>query len=563
MEALPTSRPPRRLVDHLPDLLLLGALLVAGLRFLAPIERLMDLNLYDESIYLYNGATLLRNGLPTPDWAPLYAVWYFGLSLIQPDRIALYFVNYRLLCLLLPLLLYLTLRRYRVPPAPAAICAFLLLIAEANSAMWPRVSHFALLIILGSLLAAGAARSRTSALALAGFGALLAAYARPELSLAAALIALATLATLARSAAARRSANWPLLGGLALAALALIAGLRPPIGDGYRSFAAFSQHFSLNWVGWTGSTLSPWTNAPAIMATAFGDAQSIGGAMLAGPDLFTRHLLSNAARFPQTLFELFFLHANLLLPAGWQAAEGWLLLLLSLGCALVAGWRGRGLLRERLRALTPLWITLGSYLPGLLITTLVIYPRNHYMLILGMILLVGAMAPFGHPARPLTPRGLLIGLTLAAAMIIFTPRAETVLTFPETKATINTIRFIASLQIAAPVQLLEAEGGYHIYLGDQFSRVAEYEKNGGFSQFAAERRINMIVVSNALRNDSRLRDDPAWQRLLADPAAQGYAQLAIPTTERLLLVEQGLLTQRSLWPSPSPPSAPTPPTPAR
>lgn len=540
MEAPSTSRPLGRIIDHIPDLLLLGALLIAALRLLAPIERLMDINLYDESIYLYNGATLLQNGLPSADWAPLYALWYFGLSLIQPDRIALYFVNFRLLCLLLPLLLYLTLRRYSLAPAPAAICAFLLLIANANLPMWPRVSHFALLVILVSLIAA-AGRPLADALAVAAFGALLAAYARPEFALAAALLALGALLALARSAEARRAAGRPLLAALAIAALALVAWLRPPIGDGARSFAAFAQHFSLNWVGWTGSTLSPWTNAPEIMAIAFGDAQSIGAALGANPGLFARHMLSNAARFPQTLFDLFFLHGNLLMPADWQAAEGWLLLLLSLGCALAAGLLGRRRLGGRVRALAPLWLTLGCYLPGLLFSALVIYPRSHYLLILGVLLLIGALAPFGGPARPLTPGRLLAGLSLAAAMAIFTPPAEAVLTVPEAKVTINTIRAIESLGVAGPVQLLEAEGGYHIYLGGQFSRVAEYEKDRAFSQFAAERRINMIVVSDALRNDSRLRDDPEWQRLLADPAAQGFTPIAVPDSPRLLLVVRGLL----------------------
>ncbi len=532
---------PQWLVERLPDLLLISALLIASLRFIAPVQQLTDILLYDESDYLAYGATLLQNGLPTPDWAPLYAVWYFGLSLIQPDRIDLYFLNFQLLCLLLPLVLYVTLRRYATPPLLAALCAFLFLIARANLPMWPRVSHFALLIVLGSLIAASFARSRTSAFAIAGFGALLAAYARPDLALAALLLALVVGITLLRNSAERQAANWPLLGGLSLAGLGLMLWLGPPVGDGYRSFAAFAQHFGLNWVRWTGSPLSPWTNPFEIIALAFGDVQSVGGALRADPGLFARHVFSNLARAPQAFFELFFFHANLLLPPARQALEGWLILLLSVSSALIVGWRRREQLGGRIRTLTPLWIILGSYLPGLLIANLVIYPRKHYLLILGVLLLIGIMALFGRPGNTRTSAPLLLTLALAAAIAIFTPPATAVLPAAQTKPTLATVDFIAALPIDGPVYMLEAEGGYNIYLGDRFSRVAEYAKDAPFNQWADERRINMIVVSPTLRNYSRLRDDPEWQALLNDPAAQGFVPLPITGTDRLLLVQQSLL----------------------
>lgn len=532
---------PHWLVARIPDLILISALLVAALRFIAPIAQLTDVWLYDESDYLYYGVTLLQNGPPTPDWAPLYALWYFGLSLFQPDRVALYYLNFQILCLLLPLVLYATLRRYAVPTVPAGIAAFLFLIARANLPMWPRVSHFALLIVLGSLIAASFARSRSSAFAIAGFGALLAAYARPDLALAAILLTTVTLVALFHDRAPRRAVNPSLFIGLGLGSFGLITLFGPPIGDGYRSFAAFAQHFGLNWVRWTGSSLSPWTNSFEIIALAFGDVQSIGGALRADPPFFARHVVSNLARTPQAFFELFFFHANLLLPPNHQAREGWLLLLLSGAGALFVGWRRRDQVRQRLRTMAPLWIILGSYLPGLLIANLVIYPRNHYLLILGILLIVGVMALFGRPAAPHTALTLPISVGLGLLMVLALPPTTAILPGAPNKPTLATLAFITALPLNGSVQLLEAEGGYNIYLGDQFSRVAEYDKDGPFNEWAARRQINMIVLSSRLQNDSRLRDDPEWQHLLSDPAAQGYIELPISGTDLTLLVQQHLL----------------------
>src|SRR5690349_8172504 len=77
-------------------ILLLGAMLASGL------ENAVDIGLYDESAYLYRGIQLLHNGLAVPAKAPLYSIWYFVLSLIQPDRIRLYYLNYKLTMIVLP-----------------------------------------------------------------------------------------------------------------------------------------------------------------------------------------------------------------------------------------------------------------------------------------------------------------------------------------------------------------------------------------------------------------------------------------------------------------------------
>lgn len=540
-QSLRIRQTPQWLAARLPDLILLTALFVAALRFVAPVEQFSDVLLYDESDYLYYGAALLQNGLPTPDWAPLYALWYFGLSLIEPDRVALYYLNFQLLCLLLPLALYTVLRRFAVPPPLAATAAFLFLIAQANLPMWPRVSHFALLIVLASLSVAASLRSRASAFAVGAFGALLAAYARPDLALAAVLLSLATLFALVAERKQGRPPAYALLSGLALSGLGLIAVFGPPIGDGYRSFAAFAQHFGLNWVRWTGSSLSPWTNPFEIIALAFGDVQSIGGALRADPTLFARHIFSNLARAPQAFFDLFFVHANLVLPIEQRAREAWIVLLVSLGAACVFGWRRREQLGERFRALVPLWVILGAYLPGLLIANLVIYPRNHYLLILGVLALVGILALFGRTDSGRNGRTLPLSVALALVLMIVLPPTTSILPAAPVKANLATISAIADLSLAGPVQILEAEGGYHTYLGASFSRVAEYDKNGPFAAWAAERRINLIVLSDRLENDSRLRDDPEWQRLLADPGAQGYVALPVADTNRTLLVHQTLL----------------------
>jgi len=59
------------------------------------IEQFLDIGLYDESYYLYRGVSIPTQGFPQAQSAPIYAAWYYLLSLFQHDRVALYYLNYK------------------------------------------------------------------------------------------------------------------------------------------------------------------------------------------------------------------------------------------------------------------------------------------------------------------------------------------------------------------------------------------------------------------------------------------------------------------------------------
>lgn len=105
----------------------------------------------------------------------------------------------------------------------------------------------------------------------------------------------------------------------------------------------------------------------------------------------------------------------------------------------------------------------------------------------------------------------------------------------------ETIRFIQSLEIEEPVNMLEAQGGYRYYLGNNFQRVAEYDKNTDFDRFMQTRNINMIVVTNHLLEDTRFRNDVEWHDFLADYLSFGYVEMDVPNTDRRLLIRADLL----------------------
>jgi len=162
------------------DLLLLSCLGLAAWRLSWSIESFVDIGLHDETGYLRSGVSLWENGLPGAQWGPLYCVWYWVLHLFESDPIRLYYLNYRVLAVVIPLLIYLAARRFSVARSLALLAAFLYLVSPAPH-VWPRVSHFALLVMLACLVATASCRRPLLAQTLLALGFLAASFCRPEL----------------------------------------------------------------------------------------------------------------------------------------------------------------------------------------------------------------------------------------------------------------------------------------------------------------------------------------------------------------------------------------------
>ena len=540
----------RRLRLENADLFVLFILLLAGLKFTSGIQGVLDVSLYDESVYLHSGAALPQAGLPAPAFAPLYALWYYALSLIQPDRVALYYLNYVLTTVLPPLWLYVLLRINRVPVIGSTFLAAYFLITQANFVTWPRVTHFALLIVLIFACAASFARRIETALAVMAAGAVLASYARPEYFL-------SMLLLLALGAGLLVIHRRDRIGGAALAltasvvlAAVLVAIFGLPAfnkGGEERLFYAFAQHFAINWGQWNhvapDSPFQPQDNFQEIAARYFGDATTVSAAWHHNPGMFAKHVLTNITRLIARFPGLFLHHENLFLPPGTrnENIEARLTLLLLPAWLYVERRSWLPNLRPNLRRHRSLIVCLGVLCLPLLPVVAEIYPHDHYLILPGVLIFaVAAILLFGQPAETPSsapgPRTLaLLSLTLLAATpsVSHRPAVDTPIA--------RTIRYIHALGITQPVTELDAEGGYHNYQPANYQQVTEFDKHESFDRFRRDHGINMIVLTKRLREDSHLASDPEWQSFLEHYQEAGFEEQAVPGTAASLLIKQGLL----------------------
>jgi hypothetical protein len=538
---------PKALRAYSLDLLLLVCLILAGLRLTGGLEQVVDLTLFDETGYLYAGLSLPTDGLMPPAWAPLYGVWYFALSRLEPDPVALYYLNFRILSVAAPALVFLLLRACGLPRLVGLLCAWFFLLSVGNLPVWPKPGSFALCLAILFLIAARDPRVPTGSVLLLAVGALLCSYVRPEYALAYVLLTGLYLALLWRRRARLNSrVELAQLIGFVLASFALVFtfGLAALDRNNDRGFEAFAQHYAINWAAWNQVPLDPWTEYETAIRASFDDATSLGEALAANPGAIARHVASNLAGYPTALAGTFLAHFTPLLPAGepWSRTVGiWLLGLAALGAAAWGLYRHRGELRARLRE-RGLQLLMFALLCGpALASAIIIYPRTHYLLLQGVLLALAAgLLAAGRGA---SGRGATAGLAATAlALTLLTPPVGATWYGASLAGhgspNRDTILFIRALGVAGPTDLLEAEGGFHVYLGPQFRRVPHFLKEGGAEAFLRERGVDLVVVSEQLRRDRRYADDPEWRAILADPGAAGFSRVAIPGTDRELLIKR-------------------------
>ena len=384
----------RRIDRYRVTMLVLFALLVvAGWRYAAPVDKVLDIGFADETLYLREGLNLSWHGLHTMR-APLYALWYRGLALFVHDPMALYDLNLRLQIILLPLSLFLAMVWAGLSPAAAFVVAWAWLLTDANLEPWPRVSAFAWILLL-----AGIGWQRRFPEDWKGWAGLLiltglSMYARPEMMLAfALLLALAVWQRRCHKADLRKVIAGVLLFGL------LAGVLFGSPNEKNRLFDAFVQHFAFRWQKEYLLNGTPWNHWRTAIDKAFGpDVHTVAGLFRADPQKVFTHIHANAVDAVTRWGKLLFSHTPYILNRHslWEGIA-WALIFAGL-----AGWQA-----WRKRRQKDFWKSYGLLLLveaalalPIVGSVLFIYPRLHYLL--GLTLLVWfawAVLVFAPPTR--------------------------------------------------------------------------------------------------------------------------------------------------------------------
>lgn len=535
------------LLEFAPDLLIVSFLIVLGLKYIAGFERFTDITLNDESYYLYNGVNLLRNGLPNAQLSPFYSVWYFFLSLFQSDNISLYYLNFEIITVFLPVCIYILLRRHKVSGVAAFIVSFFFLISYADFAAFPKVTHFALIVILFSLILASLFRTYIIKLTVLLIFGLIVSYIRPEFFISFIIFSLIYIIVFIRS---YKKYNFRILSRVLITIIILISALVTignPLSGGNRGFLAFSQHFSVNWTTWTNNNMSPWRNSKDIIRRNFGDSKTILECYSNNPDAFIRHINSNLKTFSKVM-NMEVRHSNLIIKGSILSRKlefmflVFSLLLMAIIKLIIKRERIKSQFKENFNQRKELWLMLVIYIIPVTISSLLIYPREHYLSMLIVLLSILFITIIMIPEGKINyGRNIMISMVLGIMFLAAAPRISDLKYFSDYKPNLTIINYLRSLKISDEVNILDAEGGYNIYI-PHYNRVNEYSKNCFFRDFLAKNKINMIIPSYKLKVDKRFRSDPEWGNFLKKYEQYGFIKKEIPNSGMELLIKKGLVS---------------------
>lgn len=522
----------------LVDLVLVALLLAIGVCHTEQISQFLDIGLYDESSYLKYGLDTIYI-TPPAEAAPFYAYWYRLLSVIEPNPIELYYLNYKAMTIIPSIALFIFLRASAVNLCFALPLALWLLHMPGNFTIWPKVSHFALILFLIGATLALQLRSWRARFTVFTLVCLAMSYARPEYFLSVVLFFSVTLAAYLRDLNKKntRRSSLVMILLLPLVSVGSVSLLGNPMASGDRSMLAFGQHFSLNWVKNTGDDRNPWTNWELIVRKEFGDVESVGQAFLANPATFARHIVANIHESPKHLASTFLQTYPRSKPGDLRLLQ---IVLTGLGVILFAlafaSYLRRSMRRHSLNGgyvqkylfSNRLDISaLAIFLIPSAISVLIIYPRQHHIFLGGWIaisIFIALLARKSDGDRLIARESqmLIIGLSLVLIKPISAPLHH------ETQVNLKTIEFLTKLNITRQVNILEAEGGFHIYLGRNYRRIAEYDKRTPWVTFMEENKINMILTTKNLVTDSRFFSDKQWLQFIQTPERFGFEVLTLP-----------------------------------
>jgi hypothetical protein len=530
----------KQFIKYLPDIFALSVLLISGLVYVNGIESFLDILETDESLYLHWGATFPA-GFPIPEWSPLYVLWYYFLSLFQPDTIELYFLNYKLMTILPSLFIYILLRVNKVQMIISFTVSLLFLLSFANFPTTPKVSHFALIFLLIGLIISSLIKENKLKLFSFTICLLIVSFIRPEFFLSFLLLSGLLAYDCLKEFYINKKIKFILPAVVtAVLCLILIYSFGSPAGSGERSYMAFGQHYARNWVKWNSDPGDPYADYKRIVKEDFDNSVNFNDAFLKNPAAILRHASENILNSPQ---EFRYMYLSLY-PYKYPNTTLLLLGLFALVLFLIPFSR-YGVKLNPKSLYKQFYENFAEYkssfrvvflaLSPFILSVILIYPRRHYLLFPGLIFILMFVIIIFRNTVTSRKRLFVSILYICTFSLIIVRPLKSLLNEP-VPANLTTLKYLRTMQINDPVFILDALGIFSFYQNENYNRAPEYSKESSFNNYLREWKINLIVLSEKLIKDNRFSNDPEWVYFINNSEEFGFKYIEVPDAGGVKLI---------------------------
>lgn len=523
--------------------IIIGVVLLAIIGFIITLglDKAMDIFFLDESAYLVRGTNMF--GKIPKRWGPLYCTWYKILNLFEGNLIQLFYLNFKAMAILPALLLFVVLSRYSKSLIFSFLIAACFLISAINLPVYPKVSVFCMMLILSALGFSSLFKSGYYKWLTFLAGTLLMSFARPEFYLSFLMIFAIGVGYAAIKRPAIQKQQWLALAGFVLVAVVLHLGLGNPLmvklGDHNRSLIAFGEHYAYNSAKWNNSELFTWLTWEEIVRSDFGDIHSVSEAMQSNFKMFWKHISSNISNLFTGIFGV---ATSMVIP--FKLGKVFTIiagLLISVVFVLKV-------IQQR----KSIPIELG-YLTLLAIPTLIscvlVYPRNHYLVLL--VPIIGLLFVFTFQfLKDDKNVALPVIVVLSALFMFFSPRSNEFkyFEFRKEEGVLNNQMAIARLEnskIAEPVKTLSNEGDFSAFLKKDLEWISAIQKKrDNFDEYLNQNNPDVIYITETMLKNPYYFEDESWQQFLINYSEKGYTKVELGTNiKEYFLVKSDLVGQ--------------------
>jgi hypothetical protein len=525
-------------------------LLICGIKVTWNLEQYMDVLFWDESIYLKRG-TLMFDFIPK-DWGPSYSLWYKFLSVFITDNVKLYYFNFKLTSILVAVSFYLLMLSCGVERILAFILSLFFLGSFINMPVWPRISHFCIIVIVNGLIVAKFFTSTFLKFIIYSFVFLICAYARPELYL---LFMLCFVVCVSLFFYKIKQYTKLELGSffilLILFSLTYILYKTPfNNGDSSRSIKVFLQHFAFNLAEWKMVKGAFWIEFIEVDKKYFNAINSLPSIISSNSALFFKHIFYNLQNYCTQTFKII---VSFFFPVFTKTFH-WLSFMIGLMFFAIYfsfGFSIDNFKKNFIELLKGNCITI-FLLSLILIPTIFIciyaYPRSHYLIMqVPFLILVGAIILSSFDIK--IEKEINKSVVIATIWFFVTPAAEDFSYFSlfrEEESFCNqaTIKYIKkNFSNNNTVSVFDVEGGLTNLLSTNFTDLGFYytdNKNIEIGKYIKQKKIDILYITPTLLMLNKSKTDSVLNNLIKEPQKYGYVAHKTGTFTPYLLIKKDI-----------------------
>ncbi len=523
-------------------------IIVCGIKVTHGLQRYMDLLFWDEALYLSRGVQLFDQIPKT--WGPSYSLWYKFLSLFISDRVELYYFNFSLTTILICIAFFLLLLSCGVQRVLAFILSIFFLSTFINMPLWPRVSHFCVIVIIAGIIAAKYQKTVLEKLAVLSGALLVCAYARPEMFLPFLVFFAFTFLFFVVNIQQLRKKEWVLTMSLFALVVFIVYFFKTPFnnGDTGRGLRVFLQHFAWNYTEWNRLQNVFWLDFPDIIQRHFKDASSLPAIIHSNPGAFEHHIVSNISNYGIQMGKIIF---SFFAPIFTKDLH-WLCLMVSFMLFIVyfSFTKTSKDKRKRFKALASdnilTLIVLFLFAAPSFMASIYAYPRQHYLLLQVPLLLLLTGLVISSVSVEIEKS--LQKITVVGTIWFFvTPEAEDFTYFSlfrqeESLCNLKTVRYIKSnFTTKDSVRVFDVEGYMTNLLPSNFTNYNEvYYRNRNIilSDFLKTHDFDIIYKTPTLTMLNNVQKDTALFNFLKNPEQYGYYEQKTGNFTPVLLLKR-------------------------